>query len=88
MDNSIITKSDNIIITKTCITCNKELHINEFGKRRYRSSKPDAHWIYSRYGECKECNRKRKSIWRSLHPNYMKEWYIKSKQTKASKYEL
>jgi len=27
---------------------------NEFGKRRCRSSKPDAHWIYSRYGECKD----------------------------------
>jgi hypothetical protein len=26
---------------------------------------------------------KRKSQWRSLHPNYMKEWYIKHKQNET-----
>ena len=49
-------------------------------KEEYRSNKPDAHWIYSRYGECLDCASKRKAIWRVNHPNYMKEWYIKHKQ--------
>lgn len=80
MDNSLNTMSDMTIVTKKCITCHEELPIDEFGKRRCRSSKPDAHWIYSRYGECKECMSKRKAAWRSLHPNYMKEWYLKHKQ--------
>jgi len=71
---------DNTILTKICISCHKERLIEEFGKRRYRSSKPDAHWIYSRYGECKECMTKRKTLWRSLHPTYMKEWYTNHKQ--------
>jgi hypothetical protein len=26
---------------------------------------------------------KRKAHWRSLHPNYMKEWYIKHKQNET-----
>jgi hypothetical protein len=80
MDDSLITISDKVIVIKTCITCNKELPVDEFGQRRYRSSKPDAHWIYSRYGECRNCANKRKSLWRSLHPNYMLEWNIKRKQ--------
>jgi hypothetical protein len=80
MDTSIDTMSEKTIITKVCITCHKELPIESFGKRRYRSNKPDAHWIYSRYGECKDCTTKRKALWRTLHPNYMKEWYIKFKQ--------
>jgi hypothetical protein len=79
MDNRINTMSGDTIVSKTCITCHKELPIDEFGKRRYRSNKPDAHWIYSRYGECRECACKRKAQWRSLHPNYMKEWYLKHK---------
>ena len=61
MDDSISTKSENTIVTKVCITCHKELSIDLYGKRRYRSSKPDAHWIYSRYGECLDCASKRKS---------------------------
>ena len=80
MDDSLITMSDKTIVKKICITCHRELPIDEFGKRRYRSSKPDAHWIYSRYGECRNCANKRKSLWRSLHPNYMLEWNIKRKQ--------
>jgi len=83
MDASINTMSDKTVVTKICITCNKELPVYAFSKRRYRSNKPDAHWIYSRYGECKDCNSKRKALWRSLHPNYMKEWYIKQKQSKT-----
>jgi hypothetical protein len=85
MNDSINTMSDTIIVTKICITCHKEFPIYEFGERRCRSSKPDAHWIYSRYGECKECTSKRKAHWRSLHPNYMKEWYIKYKQNEETK---
>ena len=80
MDDSLITMSDKAIVTKTCITCHKKLSIDKFGSRRYRSSKPDAHWIFSTYGECKQCANNRKSVWRSLHPNYMKDWYIKRKQ--------
>jgi hypothetical protein len=80
--NDINIMSDKTIVHKICITCHKELLIDEFGKRRFRSSKPDAHWIYSRCGECKDCASKRKAKWRSLHPNYMKEWYLKHKQDK------
>lgn len=80
MDNSINTISDKDIATKICIKCQNELSIDKFGKRRCRSSKPDAHWIYSRYGECLECTSKRKALWRKANPNYMKEWYIKHKQ--------
>jgi hypothetical protein len=80
MDDNINITSDKTVVSKTCITCHKELQIDEFGKRRYRSSKPDAHWIYSRYGECRECASKRKAQWRALHPNFMKEWYLKHKQ--------
>ena len=80
MDDSICTKSDMTIITKVCISCNKELPIEMFGKRRYRSNKPDAHWIYSRYGECINCTSKRKAIWRTKNPTYMKKWYINYKQ--------
>jgi len=79
MDDSIVTMPEKALNTKVCITCHKELPIDEFGVRRCRSSKPDAHWIYSRYGECKECTRKRKAKWRSEHPNYMKDWYRKQK---------
>jgi hypothetical protein len=76
---------DNTLATKICITCHEVLPIEEFSKRRYRSNKPDAHWIYSRYGECKECMTKRKTLWRSLHPTYMKEYYLKHKQSKIIK---
>jgi len=79
MDDSLDTMPKKAFITKVCITCHKELQIEEFGIRRYRSNKPDAHWIYSRYGECKECNRKRKAKWISEHPDYMKDWYKKQK---------
>jgi ribosomal protein L40E len=82
MDNSISTISDKVIVTKTCLTCQRELPIDAFSKRRCRSSKPDAHWIYSRYSECKDCASKRKAHWRFLHPNYMKEWYTKHKHNK------
>ena len=82
MDDSNYTKSDKTIVTKVCITCHKELPIDKFGKRRYRSNKPDAHWIYSRYGECLDCTSRRKAIWRAMNPNYMKEWYIKHEQLK------
>jgi len=71
--------------TKTCKTCKQELPIECFGKRRYRSNKDDAHWIYSRYGECKECSRRRKALWRSLHPDYMKQWYQKNKKHESTK---
>ena len=80
MDDSIYTKSEKTIITKVCITCHKELPIDMFGKRRCRSSKPEAHWIYSKYGECLDCASKRKALWRTKNPNYMKEWYIKHKR--------
>jgi len=80
MDNSIYTKSEKTNITKLCISCNKELSIDLFGKRRYRSNKPDAHWIYSRYGECLKCSLKRKALWRAKNINYMKEWYSKHKK--------
>jgi hypothetical protein len=83
MDNSLNTMSDKTIVTKKCIKCQEELPVDEFGKRRCRSCKPDAHWIYSRYGECKDCMSKRKARCRSLHPNYMKEWYIKHKQNET-----
>jgi hypothetical protein len=82
MDDSKNTMYDKSIITKICITCHKELPIDMFGKRRCRSSKPDAHWIYSRYGECRDCTSKRKALWRSLHPSYMKEWYKKHNKNK------
>jgi hypothetical protein len=84
MEDRIDTMPKKTIITKTCITCHKELPIDDFGRRRSRSSKPDAHWIYGRYGECRECASKRKALWRSLHPNYMKEWYKKHKQNKVT----
>lgn len=80
MDNSINAMPDKDMATKICITCHKELPLTGFGKRRYRSSKPDAHWIYARYGECRTCANKRKARWRSLNPNYMKEWYTIHKQ--------
>lgn len=79
MDENSKTMSEKTAITKICITCHEELPIDKFGKRRYRSSKPDAHWIYGRYGECLDCASTRKALWRSLHPNYMKDWYIKHK---------
>lgn len=84
MDDNSRTMSEKTAITKICITCHKELPIDKFGKRRYRSSKPDAHWIFSRYGECLDCASKRKALWRSLHPDYMKDWYIKHKQDEQS----
>ena len=84
MNDSLNTISEKTLITKVCITCHKELPIDEFGTRRYRSNKHDAHWIYSRYGECKECTRKRKAKWRAEHPNYMKDWYRKNKHVKAN----
>jgi len=86
MDNSLNTMSDMTLVNKRCITCKKDMKLEMFGKRRYRSNKPDAHWIYSYYGECKYCSSKRKTLWRSLHPEYMKEWYIKNKQIKTKEY--
>jgi hypothetical protein len=80
MNDNINISSGETIVSKTCITCHRELTIDDFGKRRYRSSKPDAHWIYIRYGECKECASKRRAQWRSLNPNYMKEWHLKHRQ--------
>jgi hypothetical protein len=80
MDDTNKSKSEETAITKVCITCHIQLPIDKFGKRKYRSSKPDAHWIYSRYGECLDCTSKRKALWRAKNPNYMKEWYIKRKQ--------
>jgi hypothetical protein len=84
MDDSKNTISNKNII-KRCIKCQRELPIFEFGKRRHRSSKPDAHWIYSRYGECKECAKNRKALWRIKNPSYMKLWYIKHKQLNTRK---
>lgn len=80
MNDNINITSGLALLSKTCIACQKELPIDDFGKRRYRSSKPDAHWIYCRYGDCRECACKRKAQWRALHPNYMKEWYLKHKR--------
>lgn len=80
MDDNRNIMSEKTATTKVCRTCNKELPINKFGKRRCRSSKPDAHWIYSRYGECLDCASKRRALWRSLNPNYMKDWALKHKQ--------
>jgi hypothetical protein len=78
MDNSLNTMSDMTLVNKKCITCKRELAIEMFGNRQYRSNKSDAHWIYTRYGECKDCASKRKANWRSIHPNYMKEYYKKN----------
>ena len=80
MNNSIITTNDYIIETKTCITCHVELPICDFGKRRYRSNKPDGHWIFTRYGECLKCASIRKAKWRKLHPCYMHNYYLKRKK--------
>lgn len=80
MDDSIKTTSNKTIVTKTCITCHIELPIDAFGERRSRSNKPDAHWIYSRYGECLQCASKRKALWRKLHPTYMHDYHLKHKQ--------
>lgn len=85
MDDNSKTMPEKAVTTKVCITCHKELPLDKFGKRRYRSSKPDAHWIYSRYGECLDCASKRKALWLSLHPYYMKDWCIKRKQDEQSK---
>ena len=79
MNSSIDIMSDAIAV-KMCITCSRELPIDDFGIRRSRSSKPDGHWIYSRFGECRECANKRKALWRSQNPDYMKNWYSKHKQ--------
>lgn len=68
------------IETRVCITCHKSLPIDSYGKRRSRSSKPDAHWLYSRYGECLSCVSKRKALWRANNPNYMKQRYANQKQ--------
>jgi hypothetical protein len=78
--DDIISMSETTLENKACITCHKELPIDLFGERRFRSSKPDAHWIYSKYGECLDCTSKRKALWRAKNPYYMKEWYIKHKQ--------
>jgi hypothetical protein len=78
--NNIISNND--IETRVCITCHKSLPIDSFGKRRSRSSKPDAHWIYSRYGECLDCTSKRHKLWRDNNPKYMTQWYEKQKQLK------
>ena len=85
MEDDINTMSNETIVTKICYVCKKELPITEFAKRRYRSSKADAHYIYSSYGKCKKCTSTSKAIWRLLHPNYMKLWYIKHKQLKIAK---
>jgi hypothetical protein len=82
MNDSINTMSDMTLVPKRCITCKRELAIEMFNKRRYRSNRPDAHWIYTYYSECKDCSSKRKSLWRSLHPDYMKEYYKKYKNKK------
>ena len=80
IDKSVLTD----IETKVCITCHKELPISEFGKRRSRSNKPDAHWLFYTYGECLECTSKRKAKWRANNPLYMKEYHLKQKQLKNS----
>ena len=85
MENSIYTKPKKNTVTKICITCHKELPIVKFGKRRCRSSKSDAHWIYSRYGECLDCASKRKALWRAKNPNYMKAWYKNHKENEHSR---
>lgn len=82
MDNEII-QSEKTFMSKVCITCHKELPIEEFGKRRYRSNKLDAHWIYSDYGECLSCASKRKALWRKQNPDYMREWYTRNKHIKV-----
>jgi hypothetical protein len=83
MEDNINTMSNKTILNKTCITCQKELPITEFGKRRYRSNKPTAHWLYTHYGKCKECTSISKALWRKANPMYMKEWYMKHKQLKT-----
>jgi hypothetical protein len=80
MNDNIVTNANNIILTKRCITCHIELPLDAFGIRRSRSNKPDAHWIYSRYGECLECTSERKAKWRKLHPVYMHNYYLNNKQ--------
>jgi hypothetical protein len=74
---------DNTLTTKVCNTCGLELPLSEFAQRRYRSNKPDAHYIYSKYGRCRDCTSKNKAAWRALHPTYMHDMYLKYKQLKS-----
>lgn len=76
------TKPLEAVETKICITCHLELPITDFAVRRYRSNKPDAHFIHTTYGECKECTAKRKRKWRLAHKDYWVE-YHKMKKLKS-----
>jgi len=73
---------ENLVDTKICKSCNKELPLDDFAPRRWRSNKHDAHFTYSIYGSCRECIAKRKRIWRQAHPDYMKEYRLKLKLVK------
>lgn len=72
---------NNISNTKVCKSCKKEFPIADFAPRRWRSNKPDAHFINSTYGSCRKCIAKRKLAWRQARPDYMKEYRLKLKQT-------
>jgi hypothetical protein len=68
------------LITKICTSCKRELPLNEFAPRRWRSNKPDAHFTFSTYGNCRICISKRKQSWRQANPDYMKHYRMKLKQ--------
>jgi hypothetical protein len=89
MNSDINNEVEETLETKVCISCHRVLPINMFGTRRYRSNKPDAHFIYTTYGECKECTAKRKLKWRIVHKDYWVEYYkmkkLNSKQDAIQK---
>ena len=59
---------------KKCSKCNKMLPIEQFNKRRDKS-KVDGHWIESINSQCRECISQRKTEWKRLHPDYLKEYH-------------
>ena len=57
--------------TKMCDGCLRTLPLDEFPTRKHRGP-------HSRVSRCRTCRNRASAIWRSLHPDYQREWVARN----------
>jgi hypothetical protein len=77
--------------TIRCSSCDLRLPIAQFSIRRWHPNNDKTMWVYKKHKRCKSCISKKHKIWRSLHPEYHREYmsgyreYVKTLNKKKMK---